>query len=114
MALPRGARTGPRSRAAVSKDSGSYFTLRSVMSPSRYPQSAHRHRYDILFAAIRWNRVDAGRMRQDFAFARQGGGGNLRHHEAGIDSGVGREKGRQPLIEIGMDQPVDATLGHRR
>ena len=52
-------------------------------------------------------------MRQHLAFGRDGRGGDLRHHEARVHTGVAGEERREPLIEIGVYQPIDASFGYR-
>ena len=78
------------------------------------PRRAHRHRHDVFLVAVGRDRVDARRMRQHLALARERGGGDLRHHEAGVHAGVAREERRQPLVQVGMHEAVDAPLGDRR
>src|SRR6266498_2256001 len=50
-------------------------------------------------------------MRQYFVLADQGGGGDLRHHKSGVETGTRREEWRQPFVEGRIDQALDAALG---
>ena len=54
--------------------------------------------------------TDAG-CDEDLVFADQGGGGYLRHHEAGVQTRAGREKGRQVFVERGINEALQTTLG---
>ena len=51
---------------------------------------------------------------EHLALARERGRRYLRHHEAGIHAGIGRQERRQSLIQIGMHEPIGAALGDRR
>src|SRR5712691_7447917 len=51
-------------------------------------------------------------MRQHFILADQGGGGDLRHHEAGVEPGASGEKRRQAFIQRWIDEALNPPLGN--
>jgi hypothetical protein len=51
-------------------------------------------------------------MRQHFAFVEQRHGGDMADHETAADAGMSGEEGGESLVEIGIDQAIDAALGN--
>src|SRR4029077_1621902 len=49
-------------------------------------------------------------MSEDFVFADQRSGGDLRHHESGVEAGAIGEERRQAFIERWIDQSFNAAL----
>ncbi len=49
-------------------------------------------------------------MRQHLVFADQGGGGHLRHHEAGVQAGAGSEKRGQTFAERGIHHALETPF----
>ena len=54
-------------------------------------RAVRRHRDVILLVRRRWNGVDARRMRALLVLRYQGGSGDLRQHEAGVEPRLGRD-----------------------
>src|SRR5262249_6589837 len=67
----------------------------------------------ILLTAGGGDIVGAGGVGQHLGFVEQGDGGHVGNHESAGDAGVRGEEGGQAVVQIGGDQAVDATLGHR-
>ena len=53
-------------------------------------------------------------MRQHFVFADQRRGGDLRHHESGIQAGAGSQKWRQAFVQRRVHQALQPALGNSR
>ena len=82
--------------------------------PSQFPGGTHRHRNHVLLAAVRGDRIDAGRMRKHLALAGERCRGDLRHHEPRVEARIARKKRRQSLIQVRVHEAVDSPLGDRR
>src|ERR1019366_2239383 len=79
-------------------------------------RGGHAHGNEVFFVSGGRNRIDRSGMRQHFVFTHQRGGGDLRHHEAGVHSRTRREKWRQAFAERGVYhalQPSLADAGQR-
>ena len=70
---------------------------RVLYNALQFDSSRHAHGNVIFFIAGRRDRIDGGGMRQHFVFADQSRGGDLRHHETGVQSGARqRERAADP------------------
>src|ERR1035441_9076489 len=73
--------------------------------------SVHAHGNMVLLAAGGGHVIDARGMGQHFALVEQRDGGDVGHHEAAAEAGMGGEKGGESLVEVGIDQAIDAAFG---
>jgi len=60
------------------------------------PGGEGRHRHVVFLVGRGRQRIDARRMRERLVLGSQRRGGDVGDHEAAVESGVGREKRRQP------------------
>ena len=80
---------------------------------AEFERGGHSHGNVILLSAGGGHVIDAGRMRQHLAFVEQRHGGDMGDHEAAGDAGIGGEERGESLVEIGIDEAIDAAFGDR-
>ena len=73
-------------------------------------RAGHAHGDMILFASRRGDGVGAAGVGENLAFVEQRGGGDMGDHVARRQARLSAEKRRQPLVDVGIDEPVDAAL----
>ena len=71
----------------------------------------HAHADEVLLIATGRDGAGGGGAGEDAHLGDKSGGGDLRHHEAGLDAGAGGEEGGQALVQGGIEEALGAALG---
>ena len=97
--------------AAASSSIATIVRVFSAMSPSRRAANVAMLTWSSWLADV-GQAVDARRMRERLVLRRERRGGDVRHHEAGVEPGSRTRNGGKPR-QRRIDQQRDAPLGER-
>ena len=87
-------------------------TARILVDAPGFERGGHAHRNNIFLVGVGRNGLDARGRTQCAGLTNQRRRGNLDHHEPRFEAGVCREKRGQSRGQVGIHQPLDASLRH--